>query len=69
MSMFIPSSLADRAMKTAIDDMVTKDTAWIDTPTAVVEDPLHPKGFDFRVDLKQQPATATGVAGFERDGA
>ena len=28
MSMFIPSSLADRAMKTAIDDMVTKDTAY-----------------------------------------
>jgi solanesyl diphosphate synthase len=45
---------------------VRSDSAWVDTPTTVIEDPLHPNGFDFNVNLDQRPATSSGVAAFEK---
>ena len=50
-------------MRSSKDD----DDAWVDKPSAHVEDPLHPNGFDFTVDLDVAPATDTGVARFARD--
>jgi hypothetical protein len=45
--------------------MSPKDSAWVDDPTTVVEDPLHPNGFDFTVDLDRQPSNDSGVAAFK----
>lgn len=56
-------------MRVTMDKMITNDSsAYVDSPTNVVEDPLHPRGFDFRVDLKQQPSTVAGIAGFAKNG-
>lgn len=49
-----------------MDSIVRSDSAWVDTPTTVIEDPLHPNGFDFNVNLDQRPATSSGVAAFEK---
>jgi hypothetical protein len=43
------------------------DSAWVDGPTTIVEDPLHPNGFDFAVDLNRPPSSTGGVAGFAAD--
>lgn len=63
-----PQGLVDRLLRADADDMRKDgDDAWVDRPSAHVEDPLHPTGFDFTVDLNAAPATDTGVAKFARD--
>jgi hypothetical protein len=42
------------------------DSAWVDAPTLVAEDPLHPNGFDFKVDLNAPPSTTSGVSAFRQ---
>jgi solanesyl diphosphate synthase len=65
-----PQGLVDRLLRADAADMRSSkddDDAWVDKPSAHVEDPLHPNGFDFTVDLDVAPATDTGVARFARD--
>ena len=60
-----PQELVDRLLR-ADSEGLGDDDAWVDRPSAHVEDPLHPNGFDFTVDLHTPPATDTGVAEFAR---
>jgi len=50
-----------------MESIVRSDSAWVDAPTTVIEDPLHPNGFDFHVNLDQTPSSTSGVAAFEND--
>lgn len=77
MSMYIPKS---DALRKAMVDLAVRSqlggteaaaggahSAWVDTPTVAVADPLHPNGFDFTVDLDRLPSTTSGVAAFRRE--
>mmetsp|Transcript_81999 Transcript_81999/g.163823 ORF Transcript_81999/g.163823 Transcript_81999/m.163823 type:complete len:566 (-) Transcript_81999:269-1966(-) len=57
--------LVDRLLRDTQEDRgPSSSSAWVDSPTSIVEDPLHPNGFDFAVDLGRKPALDSGVAAF-----
>ena len=58
---FKPSETVTQGL---VDSIIRSDSAWVDRSTTVVEDPLHPNGFDFAVDLSKRPAQSSGVAAF-----
>jgi geranylgeranyl pyrophosphate synthase len=64
LSMFKPSASMTEGL---MDSIVRSDSAWVDAPTTIIEDPLHPNGFDFRVDLNQLPSSTSGVALFAKE--
>jgi len=60
----VTEGLMESILKSQAADAEKDDSAWVDAPTLVVEDPLHPNGFDFKVDLHRPPSTTSGVAAF-----
>lgn len=60
-------AFVDKALRSRLGGDGQGESAWVDSPTVVVADPLHPGGFDFHVDLERPPSTTSGVAAFVRE--